>query len=58
MAISLKLAAPPSDDDILGLSDRNPGLQFERSSAGALVVTPNGSEGGRRDLALGHQLYA
>jgi Uma2 family endonuclease len=57
MAISLNLAAPPSDDEILALSERNPGLQFERSSAGALIVTPTGSEGGRRDLALGHQLY-
>jgi Uma2 family endonuclease len=57
MAIRLNLAAPPSDDEILVLSERNPGLQFERSSAGALVVTPTGSEGGRRDLALGHQLY-
>lgn len=57
MAISLKLAAPPGDEEILDLSRRNPGLQFERSAAGELIVTPTGSEGALRDLALGYQLY-
>lgn len=56
MAISLKLAAPPSDQEILELSERNPGYQFERTAAGELVVTPTGSAGGRRDLALNTQL--
>ena len=36
MAISLKLAAPPGDDEILDLSKRNPAFQFERSAAGEL----------------------
>ena len=58
MAISLRLAAPPGDDEILDLSRRNPGFQFERSAAGELIVTPTGSEGGRRDLELGAQLHA
>jgi Uma2 family endonuclease len=58
VAISLKLAAPPGDDEILDLSRRNPGFQFERSAAGELIVTPTGSEGGRRDLELGAQLHA
>ncbi len=57
MAISLRLAAPPGDDEILDLSNRNPAFQFERSGAGELIVTPTGGEGARRDLALGYQLY-
>ncbi|MGQ0548198.1 MAG: Uma2 family endonuclease [Armatimonadota bacterium] len=56
MAISLKLAAPPSDEEILELSERNPAYQFERTAAGELIVTPTGSAGGRRDLALSAQL--
>ncbi len=56
MAISLKLAAPPSDQEVLELSRRNPGLQFERQAAGDLVVTPTGSESGRREAKLVGQL--
>ncbi len=57
MAISLRLAAVPTDEEILELSRRNPGYQFERTAAGELVVTPAGSKGGRRDLLLGAQLH-
>jgi Uma2 family endonuclease len=57
VAINLRLAAPPDDDHILELSKHNPGLQFERSAAGELIVTPTGGEGAWRDLALGYQLY-
>lgn len=56
MAISLNLAAPPSDNDILMLSSRNPGLKFERSASGELIVTPGSSESGRREAALVTQL--
>lgn len=56
MAISLKLPAPPSDEEILALSQRNPGYQFERTAAGELVVTPTGSAGARRDTVLVRQL--
>lgn len=52
MAISLRLVAPPSDQEILDLSGRNPGFQIERSAAGELVVTPTGSEAGRREAKL------
>ena len=58
MAISLKLPAPPTDEEILEMSERNPGFQFERSAAGELIVAPTGSEGGRRDLELGAQTRA
>ncbi len=56
MAINLRLAAPPDDDEILELSRRNPGLQFERSAEGELIVTPAGSRSGRRGAALALQL--
>lgn len=56
MAISLNLAAPPSDDEILVLSGRNPGFQFERSAAGELIVTPGSGETGRREAVLVMQL--
>ena len=57
MAISLKLAAPPSDEEILGLSERNPGYQFERTAAGELIVTPTGTEAGRQEAEVLGQLY-
>jgi Uma2 family endonuclease len=56
VAINLTLLAPPSDDEILGLSERNPGLQIERGPDGALIVTPASGKGGRRELVLGRQL--
>ncbi len=56
MSISLKLAAPPSDDEVLELSLRNPGYQLERSAAGDLIVTLIGGETGRREVELGGQL--
>lgn len=34
MAISLRLAAPPTDQEILDLSRRNPGLQIEQAPSG------------------------
>ncbi len=56
MAISLRMAAPPSDDEILELSNRNPGYQFERSATGELIVTPGSFETGRREAVLVTQL--
>ncbi len=56
MSISLKLGAPPSDEQMLELSVRNPGYQLERSAAGDLIVTLIGGEQGRRELQLGVQL--
>ncbi|MGH2405158.1 MAG: hypothetical protein ACRDGN_11925 [bacterium] len=45
MSISLKLAAPPSDAEIIAISERNPGFKFERSAAGELLVTPTERRG-------------
>jgi len=56
MALNLKLRIIPTDEDILDLSRENPGYQFERSASGALVVTPTGSESGRRTAELVVQL--
>ncbi|MDR7422561.1 MAG: Uma2 family endonuclease [Armatimonadota bacterium] len=57
MAISLRLAAPPTDQEILDLSRRNPGLQIEQAPSGELVLTPTGAESGRREVVLVAQLY-
>jgi hypothetical protein len=46
MAISLRLAGPPTDDEIRALAARNPGYQFERTAGGELVVTPTGGRSG------------
>jgi Uma2 family endonuclease len=56
LAISLKLAAAPTDSDILQLSGRNPGLQFERTAAGELVVTATGGRSGQCEAELIMQL--
>lgn len=52
MALNLRLRIAPADEDILSLSRENPGYQFERTASGALVVTPTGSESGRRTAEL------
>jgi len=56
VALSLKLPAPPSDDEIVEISRRNPGFKFERSAAGELLVTPAGGEAGWQELELCRQL--
>jgi len=57
MAISLKPARPVTDEELLMLSERNPGYQFERTARGELIVTPTGSEGARREQELAAQLW-
>jgi len=58
MAIALTLPRPVTDEDLLEFSRRNPGYQFERTAKGELVVTPTGSESGRRSAELLGQLYS
>lgn len=55
MAISLKMTAPPTDEELLELSRRNLGFRFERSAAGELIVTPTGGRGGHREFLLVEQ---
>ena len=57
MAFQLTLTRPVTDDELLEISERNPGFQFERDAHGVLIVTPTGSEAGRRELELGSQLH-
>jgi Uma2 family endonuclease len=47
MAITLALSHGVTDDELLDLSARNPGYQFERTAKGVLIVTPTGMESGR-----------
>jgi Uma2 family endonuclease len=56
MAFLLTLTRPVTDDELRTMAERNPGFQFERDPAGVLIVTPTGSESGRRSLELGRQL--
>jgi Uma2 family endonuclease len=56
MAVALTLTHPVTDEELLALSQRNPGYQFERNAAGALIVTPTGSKSGRREGKLFVQL--
>lgn len=58
MAIKLDLARPVTDEELLQLSERNPGYQFERTARGELIVSPTGSEGGRRSGEVFLQLGA
>ncbi|MDR7543688.1 MAG: Uma2 family endonuclease [Armatimonadota bacterium] len=57
MAISLRLARRPTDEEIFELARRNPGLQIERNAAGELIVTPTGGRAGRSEAALVRQLH-
>ncbi|MCL6647147.1 MAG: Uma2 family endonuclease [Chloroflexi bacterium] len=58
VAIRLDLARRVSDEELLLLSERNPGYQFERTAKGELVVSPTGGESGRRSMAVAGQLWA
>ena len=52
MAMPLKAVRPVTDEELLELSERNPGYQFERTADGDLIVTPTGGKlaGGRTNL--------
>lgn len=58
MAISLRMVAPPTDEEIRALAASNPGYQFERTAGGELVVTPTGGRSGRGEAELIAQLAA
>ena len=57
MAISFRLAVTLTDEEILELSERNPGLQIEQGASGELILTPIGGQGSLREVALGAQLH-
>lgn len=56
MAITLKHTRPVAVDELLEFSRQNPGLQFERTADGELVVTPTGSESSRANGEVFGQL--
>ncbi len=58
MAVTIKYKRPISNNDLLDLSRRNPGYQFELSNDGGLVVTPTGGQSGRRSAEVLSQLGA
>ncbi len=58
MAISLRLPARLTDEEIMDLSQRNPGLHIEQAPSGELILTPPAfPDTGRREAALLAQLY-
>ncbi|HKV43352.1 MAG TPA: Uma2 family endonuclease [bacterium] len=56
MAIILTLTYPLTDEELLELSERNPGYQFERTAKGELIVTPTSGRSSHRETELGRQL--
>ena len=48
MGVRLNLLHQVTDDELLCLSQRNPGWQFERNAEGELVMSPAGGESGYR----------
>jgi Uma2 family endonuclease len=56
MAIELDLLHPVTDEELLRLSERNPGYQFERTADGRLVVSPTGSKSDWRSVEIAYQL--
>jgi Uma2 family endonuclease len=53
----LELLSSVSDEDLLALSRRNPGLKLERTAEGRLRVSPTGGESGRVSAEVLGQLY-
>jgi Uma2 family endonuclease len=56
MAVTIRRSRPVIEAELIELSALNPGYQFERTRNGGLVVTPTGSEGGRRSAEVLRQL--
>jgi Uma2 family endonuclease len=58
MAVSFKPLDPITDDDIVALSHRNPGITFERDKDGELLVSPTGGASSARCAELARQVKA
>ena len=56
VAVQIDLLHRVTDEELLALSDRNPGYQVERTADGRLVVSPTKSDGGRRSMEVALQL--
>ncbi len=56
VAVVIDLLRVVTDEELLELSERNPGYRFERTADGRLVVSPTGMESGRRSGEVFGQL--
>lgn len=56
MAFTFRPVAAPTDDEMLLLHELNPGYTVERLADGALLVSPTGGRGGRRNVELTRQV--
>lgn len=56
MAITINQARPIDGEELIELSRRNPGYQFERWYDGRLTVTPTGGKSGIRSCEVSRQL--
>jgi Uma2 family endonuclease len=57
MAVRLDMLRRVTDEELLRLSERNPGYQIERTAEGRLVVSPTGGKSGRRSGEIFAQLW-
>lgn len=57
MSVRLDLLHYVTNEELMRLSERNPGYQFERTADGRLVVIPTGGKSGRRSGAVFAQLF-
>lgn len=57
VAVRLDLLHYVTDEELLRLSERNPGYQFERTAEGRLVVPPTDGKGGQRSGEVFGQLW-
>lgn len=56
VAVQIRLDHAMTNRDIVSLSQRNPGYQFERTAEGELVVSPTGGRSGRMSAEVVGQL--
>lgn len=57
MAVTIRQTRPLTGDELLDLSERNPGYQLERARDGRLIVTPTGGRAGMRSAEVLAQLH-
>lgn len=56
MGIAIRQNHAVTDEELLELSQLNPGYQIERDACGALIVTPSGMNSERRSALVVHRL--
>jgi Uma2 family endonuclease len=53
---TVRVTLPTTDDDLLRITEENPGWQVERDANGTIVMSPTGSRSRARSLRLGFLL--